>query len=116
MKKAPNIVAYFLFTLGYVLFLSLGMASLVLWFRYGMTVSPDAREGPSYPHFLPFCVVVGVCAAVALLVLLIVNWLVAEDYGYTKEGWGLQAIIVFALSFCLTTPWMTFLEFLHKIF
>ena len=113
MKKVPNIVAYLLFTLGYIAFLSLGMACFKLSFGYGMA---NSFEGPSYPYFEPFCIIVGLFATVALLALLFVNWMVAEDYGYTKGGCGLQAIIVFVLSFCLAHPWVLFLEFLHQIF
>ena len=109
-------MAYLLFTFGYIAFLSLGMACFKLSFGYGMATSPDANEDPSYPYFLPFCVIVGLVATVALLALLFVNWMVVEDYGYTKGGCGLQAIIVFVLSFCLAHPWVMFLEFLHQIF
>ena len=114
MKKVPNIVAYLLFTLGYIIFLSLGMACLLFVSSGAFAASPDGTV--SYPRFLPFCLMVGVCCTIALCVLLFVNWLVAQDYGYTKEGCGLQAIIVFVLSLCLTQPWVMFLEFLHRIF
>ncbi len=101
MKKRM-IVALFILT--YAVSFSLGLACLLL------------GGNPKQPRFSLFCSVVGFGCLAVFVGLLFLNWLKAEDMGYTLEAVGLQLMGAFVLSLPLFELWKLLFKFLQETF
>ena len=114
MKKT-NIFAVLAFTLGYIIFFSLGVTCLIDVLSMSMFVSLDSSVFP-FPRFRLFCLATGVMATVVLAVLLILNIKASERLNYKKVTWYIQFICAFAISIPLMQPWQTLFDFLQRTF
>lgn len=63
-----------------------------------------------YPRFIPFCMIVGLLALGALVMLLVFNVNASEKLGYTKKTWIIQFV-----SVCVrTVPMIKFFDILFR--
>lgn len=116
-KKLIQIVAYLLFIIVYAAFLSIGMECLLNLLGIFMGISLDGKSPANqYPRFIPFCVVVGFLALVALVLLVILNIKVSERLDYTKRVWCIQSILAFFVSIPMIKLWEMLFEYMQKAF
>ena len=114
-KKLIKIVAYLLFIIAYATFLSLGMECLLNLLGISMGISLDGQSAANqYPRFVPFCVVVGFLAFVALVLLVILNLKASERLDYTKRIWCVQSILAFLVSIPIIKLWEMLFEYMQK--
>lgn len=113
MNKAKYFIAT-AFAVEYAAFLGLLMECLLNLFSILCGVSLDTQL--DYPRLLPFCVIVGLLALVALVALLIFNIIISEKFNYTKRTWWIQMISAFALSIPAIKLFEMLFDFLEKIF
>lgn len=113
MKKITNSIPLILYTLGHAALVSLGAVCFLN--VAAITLSPFGSTG-SYPRFLPFCVIVGILAFAAWVILFVLNarHLLNHD---THLRWKIVAEV--ALTVFLTLPgmwlWENLLGWLQKI-
>ena len=100
MKKITNSIPLILYTLGHAALVSLGAVCFLN--VAAITLSPFGSTG-SYPRFLPFCVIVGILAFAAWVILSIRNarHLLNHD---THLRWKIALEVV--LTLILTLPGM----------
>ena len=116
-KKPIKILAYLLFTMAYAAFLSLGMECMLnlLSFIMSMGIPSDGPANP-FPRFIPFCIVVGFLALVALVLLVILNIKASKKLDYTERVWCIQSILAFVVSLPMIKLWEILFDYLHKVF
>ena len=114
--KMINIVLYFLFSLAYSIFLSLGLTCLLRLFGMALALSLDGGIFSSYPRFIPFCIVLAFLCVVAIVFLIIFNVKVSEKLNYTKFVWCVQFISSFIIAFFTMRAWEIFFDYLQKTF
>ena len=116
MKKA-NIILAFAFAVAYAIFLSIGMECLLNLLAMSVAVSLDSGSAvKQYPRFIPFCIVVGLLALVAIGILFVFNIKASERFVFTKKIWCVQFICAFCISIPMIKPWEELFEFLHRVF
>ena len=116
-KKPIKIVAYLLFVIAYAAFLSIGMECLLNLLGISMGIALDGNSVVNqYPRFIPFCVVVGFLALVALVLLVILNIKASEKLDYTKRVWYIQSIFAFVISIPMIKLWEMLFEYIQKVF
>ncbi len=75
-------------------------------------ISTDSR----HPRLSVFCTAVGLGCLVVLVGLLLLNWLRAEDWGYTRKMWVLQFLGALVISLPLLELWKLLFRFLMDTF
>ena len=113
MKKITNSIPLILYTLGHAALISLGAVCFL--YVAAITLSPFGSTG-SYPRFLPFCVIAGILAFAAWVILFVLNarHLLNHDI---HLRWKIALEV--ALTLLLTLPgmwlWENLLSWLQKI-
>ncbi len=116
-KKLIKIVACLLLIIAYAVFLSIGTECLLSLLSIYMSISLDGESvANQYPRFIPFCVVVGFLALVALVLLVILTIKVSEKLDYTKRVWYIQSIFAFVVSIPMIKLWEMLFEYMQKAF
>ena len=118
MKKAINIVLASGFTVSYATFLSLGLECS--WIIFGILLANAAFGGKpmieEYPRLVPFCVLAGLFALIAILVLVSLNVFVAKKLKNTKITWIIEAICTIILSLPMIKIWEIVFDYLRMYF
>ncbi len=115
--RLKNTTARLLFVVAYAAILGLGMASLLHIFGMMLGASLDHRNVTNLcPYFMPFCLIAGFLALIALIGLLVLNVHVSGKYGYTKVKWVLQSLAVLPLSVPMMKLWELLFDFLRATF
>lgn len=105
------------FIIAYAIFLSLGMECLLCLLGAAMAISLDsASVTAQYPRFIPFCIIVGILALVALVAIFVINIKASDRFGFTKKLWWAQMIIAVVISVPMIKLWETLFDFLQKTF
>lgn len=113
MKKIANGVPLILYPLGHAAVISLGAVCFLN--VAAITLSPFGSTG-SYPRFLPFCVIAGILAFAAWVILLTLNarYFLNHD---THLRWKIALEV--ALTLLLTLPgmwlWENLLSWLQRV-
>ena len=113
MKKITNSIPLILYTLGHAVLISLGAVCFLN--VAAITLSPFGSTG-SYPRFLPFCVIVGILAFAAWVILLTLNarCLLNHDTHLRRK-----IALELALTLILTLPgmwlWENLLSWLQRV-
>jgi len=116
-KKTIQTVAYLLFIIAYAAFLSIGMECLLILLGISMGIALDGTSwAHQYPRLIPFCLVVGFLALVALIFLVILNIKASEKLDYTKRIWYIQSILAFVVSLPVIKLWEMLFEYMQKVF
>ena len=116
-KKLAKKAVCALFIVAYALFLSIGMECLLNILSISFAISLDGRSVvEQYPRFIPFCLVVGFLALIALTLLIFFNIKVAEPFEYTKKLWYVQYIFAFIISIPMMKIWEMLFSFLQQAF
>lgn len=106
-----------LFAIAYATFLSLGSECLLMLLGASMTVSLDSPPAvKQFPRFLPFCMIVGFLALIALAVIFAINLKASEKFRFTKIIWWIQMIMTAVITYSMMKPWETFFSYLQEIF
>lgn len=113
MKK-PTFVFLPFSILANAAFLGLGMECLLNLLALVMSISLDGK--PSYPRFIPFCIILGIVALLGLSAMLILNIKASEKLGFTKNIWLIQYVFAVVLSIPMIKLWEMLFDFLRKIF
>ena len=115
MKNPLNFISYFLFTLFYAGFFSLGMMCLLnlLAEAFGSAL-PNESAIDEFPKFILFYILVGLFSLVALVFLAILNIKFSDKLNYGKRTWIIQSICAFVLSIPLLKVWELLFDFLQK--
>lgn len=100
MKKITNSIPLILYTLGHAALISLGAVCFLN--AVGIVFTPFGSSG-QYPRFLPFCVIAGILAFAAWVILFVLNarHLLNHD---THLRWKIALEV--ALTLLLTLPGM----------
>ena len=105
------------FIIAYAAFLSLGMECLLNLLSVFMAISLDGGAvTKQYPRFIPFCIIVGILALVALVAVFVMNLKASDKFGFTKRLWWAQMIITVVISVPMIKLWETLFDFLQKTF
>ena len=116
MKQSRRLLAA-TFAVVYALILGLGMTCLLN--LEGIALAA-AAFGDSlvkqYPRFIPFCLLVGTAALIALIVILMINRKVAAKLAFTGKMWWVQMISAAVLSLPALQLWAVLFEWLQKTF
>lgn len=116
-KRLAKMAVGALFAVAYALFLSIGMECLLNLLSISFAISLDGRSvAEQYPRFIPFCLVVGFLALIALALLLFFNVKVAEKLEYTKRLWCVQYVIAFIISIPMLKVWEMLFSYLQHTF
>ena len=113
MKKTANVFPLVLYTLGHAVLISLGATCALN--AVGIVFNPFGSTG-SYPRFLPFCVIVGILAFAAWVILFVLNarYFLNHD---THLRWKIALEV--ALTLLLTIPgmwlWDKFFTWLQRV-
>ena len=103
------------FIIAYAAFLSLGMECLLNLLSVFMAISLDGGAvTKQYPRFIPFCIIVGILALVALVAIFVINIKASDRFGFTKKLWWTQMIIAVVVSVPMIKLWETLFDFLQK--
>lgn len=103
-----------LFTAAYGAVVGLGMECALRLLGIGMSMSLDST--PRYPRFVPFCMIVGLLALGALVLLLVFNVNASEKLGYTKKTWIIQSVGVCVRSIPMIKFFDILFRFLQDVF
>lgn len=116
-NKLMKIAAYLLFAIAYAAFLSLGMECLLNLLSISMGIALDGQSlANQYPRFIPFCVVVGFFALVALALLVIMNMKLSEKIHYTQRAWYIQFVLALVVSIPMIKLWEMLFEYMQTVF
>ena len=113
MRKIKTLFPILLYSLGHAALVSLGAVCFLN--VAAITLSPFGSTG-SYPRFLPFCVIVGILAFAAWVILFVLNarHLLNHD---THLRWKIALEV--ALTVLLTLPgmwlWDTLFAWLQRV-
>ena len=113
MRKTKNLFPILLYSFGHAALVSLGAVCFLN--VAAITLSPFGSTG-SYPRFLPFCVIVGILAFAAWVILFVLNarHLLNHD---THLRWKIALEVV--LTLILTLPgmwlWENLLSWLQRV-
>ena len=113
MKKT-NIIAL-AFSCTYAIVFSLGIECLLNLLSMSVAISLDG--GPvvqQYPGFIPFCVVVGILALIAAVILGMFNLKLSEKFNFSKKIWYVQIISAVVLLIPMIKLWEMLFDFLQK--
>ncbi len=111
VKKYKYLFAM-IFAACYAFFLSLGTECL---FSALGSVTGTVMGG-HFSHLYWFSLVLGILCAVAVVVIFIFNFKVADRCGYKKHIWWIQAIISLMLAFFMVEWWETLFVLLQETF
>ncbi|MBR5272023.1 MAG: hypothetical protein IKU25_01325 [Clostridia bacterium] len=70
----------------------------------------------NYPRYVPFCIVVGLLALIAFILICWLNTKLFKKHSFTKPMLVVEAIVTLALTVPLVMVWADFFAYLHKIF
>ncbi len=116
-KKMKKFFIALAFTLAYAIFLSIGFECLLRLVGLYLAVMLDGTGVlKEYPRFLPFCLIVGFSALVALVSTFSLNLKVSERFGFTKKILWIQMIIAVIISIPMIIPWGILFVFLQNTF
>ena len=116
MKKAKFLFSL-AFTASYAVLIGLGITCLLHLLGIGFAAALDGRaviEG--YPRFIPFCMLAGLVAGIALVILFCVHIKTAAKIGFTKGNLCIHICSALVFSLPLTQIWSIFFDFLQKTF
>ncbi|MBQ7921904.1 MAG: hypothetical protein IJ325_04915 [Clostridia bacterium] len=113
MKKA---VILFGFSLAYGLLFSLGSECMLSLLGISMALSLDGGIINQYPRFIPFCMLAGLLALAATVILFIYHLRTAEKLGFTKGLWYVQFLSAVAVSIPMIELWERLFAFLRETF
>jgi len=114
MKKALLALS---FTMAYAITWSIGIACLLNLLGLAMAISLDGSAvTEQYPRLIPFCLVVGIIALVAVIITFIFNLKASVQFEFTKKLWITEVIFAFVLSLPLLKLWETVFDFLQNTF
>ncbi|MBQ7379951.1 MAG: hypothetical protein IJW70_09800 [Clostridia bacterium] len=115
MKKALNIVFTSIFTVSYAVLLGLGTECFLTIF--GMLLAAATFGGKplieEYPRLVPFCVLVGFLALIAIIVLCALNFFIARELKSTAITWIIEIVCSLALSVPMLMLWHMVIEYLR---
>lgn len=115
MKKLAKKLIYPLFTAAYAAFFSLGMTCLFHLFGIALGIALDGNAvARSYPRFIPFCIILGLFALAAIILLVFLNVKYSKKWNYTKTAVVLQSICAFVLSVPMLQGWLLLFEYLEN--
>ena len=115
--RGVKLILYPSFTLGYALFFSLGMCSLLELLGFVMSISLDGKPIlEQYPRYVLFCIAVGVFSLIAMAFLFFLNLKASEKIKYNKLICILQSVCVLLISLPIVTFWQNLFGYLQKIF
>ena len=92
--------------------LSLGIECLLNLLGFSMAISLDST--PSYPRFIPFCIVLGIVTLLGLIAMLVLNIKISEKLNFTKTIWIFEYAFALGLSIPMIKIWDMLFEFLQK--
>ena len=113
MKKTTYIILPFSILANSTL-LSLGIECLLNLLGFSMAISLDST--PSYPRFIPFCIVLGIVTLLGLIAMLVLNIKASEKLNFTRPIWFFEYILAFVLSIPMIKLWEMLFDFLQKTF
>ena len=112
MKK---ILLTFAFIIAYATILSLGLECLLNLLGAAFAISLDGGDVvQQYPRFIPFCIIFGLMALTAGIVLFVFNLKVSDKLNFTKKLWGVEIISAIVLSIPIIKLWEMLFEYLQK--
>ena len=113
MKKITNSIPLILYTLGHAAVISLGAVCFLN--VAAITLSPFGSTG-SYPRFLPFCVIVGILAFAAWVILFVLNarHLLNHDT-HLRRKIALEVVLTLILTLPGMLLWNNLFCWLQKI-
>lgn len=105
------------FSIAYALVIGLGLLCLIHLLG-GILVAAYFGESflKEYPRFAPFCLIVGLLALVALILLFCLNLKVSKKVLFTKMTWFILVICSLILSLPIMELWAMFFEYLRDVF
>ena len=113
MKKITNSIPLILYTLGHAALVSLGAVCFLN--AVGIVFTPFGSSG-QYPRFLPFCVIAGILAFAAWVILSIRNarHLLNHD---THLRWKIALEVALTLLLTLSGMWLweNFFRWLQQV-
>ena len=109
MKKSICII---LSILANAALFSLGIECLLNLLSLSMAISLDSVV--KYPKFIPFCIVLGIVALLALAAMLVLNIKMSEKLNFTKMIWIFEYALALVLSIPMIKIWEMLFEFLQK--
>jgi len=114
MNNRKWLVASF-FSVAYALVLGVGelcflhlLGDLLVGMAFGESVLS------SYPRFVPFCMIMGCFALIALIALFCINLKLAKRFIYTKSVWCVQMVCAFVFSVPMIMLWDMVFDFLQE--
>lgn len=113
MKKTANVFPLILYTLGHAALISLGAVCFLN--VAAIVLTPFGSTG-SYPRFLPFCVIVGILAFAAWVVLSIRNarHLLNHDT-HLRRKIALEVVLTLILTLPGMWLWENLLSWLQRV-
>lgn len=113
MKKITNSIPLILYTLGHAALVSLGAVCFLN--VAAITLSPFGSTG-SYPRFLPFCVIVGILAFAAWVILFVLNarHLLNHDT-HLRRKIALEVVLTVFLTLPGMWLWDKFFTWLQRV-
>lgn len=118
MKTTISASLAALYAMLYASFLSLGLECS--WIIFGILLANAAFGGKpmieEYPRLVPFCVLAGFFALIAILVLVSLNVLVAKKLKNTKITWIIEAVCTIILSLPMIKIWEIVFDYLRMNF
>lgn len=118
MKTTISASLAALYAMLYASFLSLGLECS--WIIFGILLANAAFGGKpmieEYPRLVPFCVLAGLFALIAILVLVSLNVFVAKKLKNTKITWIIEAVCTIILSLPMIKIWEIVFDYLRMNF
>ena len=113
MRKIKTLFPILLYSLGHAALVSLGAVCFLN--VAAITLSPFGSTG-SYPRFLPFCVIVGILAFAAWVILFVLNarHLLNHDT-HLRRKIALEVVLTLILTLPGMWLWENLLSWLQKI-
>lgn len=116
MKKDKFVVVC-VFTAIYTLLTSLGAACFLGAWGAAVGASLDhANPWKAYPYFMPFCVITGYVALIALFVAIVWNIVIAHKYDMTFKAWLVEIITPIVALYPMLYIWSAVFNLLGMIF
>ena len=116
MKTWRSIALFIPFTPSYAALLGLGFECLLCVMSLAMGAAIDADVVSQYPRFLPFCMTAGTFALLALIALIILNFVLRDKLQLNKPVWGVQAVCALMLSLPMLKAWEMIFAYLRQAF
>ncbi len=104
------------FSVSYVLVISMGITCFLnvvgaVLASYAFNEAISAQ----YPRFIPFCIIAGICALIALIAFFRIDIKLSKKFNFTKKLRFVQIPAVLILSIPLTAVWETLFDHLQTL-